>query len=155
MPLEHRLGGNWMALVFGILFLLGGIGGMVGAWGAYITDINIERHGQRVETHLLKKVFMDVVDGSSDYILEYNFMPEGGTIIEARCKVSKELWNSLHEGQLIEVRYALNNPKRNFPAGAGVRSLGVTVFVSVLSLLFGLFGSALVWSYARSSQTDA
>lgn len=139
----------------GALFLLVGLGGVVGAWGAYLTDKEIERSGPRAPAYLVKKVFLEVADGDSDYILEYRFQPEAGPVVGASRSVSKKLWDASREGQLLEVRYSLENPHRNFPAGEGVTSLGVTVFVSVVTALLAAFGGALVWAHVRRARGAA
>jgi hypothetical protein len=47
------------------------------------------------------------------------------------------------------VAYSERNPDRNFPVGAGVTSLGVTVFVSVFSAVFAIFGTLLLVAVYR------
>jgi len=140
-----------LPLLIGLLFLLAGLGGCIGAWGAYLTDIRIEREGPRAQGTLLKKSFLGVADGDSDYVLEYVFTPEGGSPLKMSRSVSKSLWVSLREGQALEIRYSRESPRRNFPAGSGVTSIGVTIFVSVIAAIFVLLGAALVWgSLART-----
>jgi hypothetical protein len=35
----------------GVLFLLVGVGGVIASWGAYFTDMSIEKHGFRANAH--------------------------------------------------------------------------------------------------------
>lgn len=151
-PARH---GSLAAWAFGLLFLLVGLGGVAGAWGAYLTDTRIERDGPRASGQLQRKSFLPAVDGSSDYVLEYRFQPQSGPALQVSRNVSKELWQSVHEGQQLEIRYARDDPGRNFPAGGGVTAVGVTLFVSLVSALLGLFGAALVWGQLRTSRHEA
>ena len=155
MPQKSESRGSKLALVMGVVFLLVGLGGVVGSWGAYVTDTNIERSGPRATGRLVKKLFLGAADGDSDYVLEYRFETPSGQSVTASRGVSKELWASLREGESREVRYSASNPKRNFPAGAGVTSIGVTIFVSVVASLFAVFGGALVWGFVRHGRTEA
>lgn len=147
--------GSKLALVISVVFLLVGIGGVVGSWSAYNMDTEIERSGPRAMGLLVKKHFLRAADGDSDYILEYTFTTSSGQEVKASRGVSKELWASLREGALLEVRYSAVNPKRNFPAGAGVTSLGVTIFVSAVASVFAVFGGVLVWGFFRHAEISA
>lgn len=141
------------ALVVGAFFLLFGVGFLVAAWGAYSTDTNIQRSGLIAEGQLEKKLFMEVADGDSDYILEYWFKPQQGATIKASRNVSEALWDSVHEGQTIQIKYSASNPKRNFPAGAGATSIAVAIFASVIAALLAILGGALIWGYFHSATT--
>ena len=144
-----------LALLMGVLFLLVGAGGMIGSWGAYVTDRSIEESGPRARGHLVKKLFLGAADGDSDYVLEYWFETSEHKVLNASRTVDKELWVSLREGEPLEIRYSDANPKRNFPAGAGVTSFGVTVFVSAIAFLFAVFGGAIVWGFFRTGRPEA
>ena len=155
MPQKPEARGSKLALVMGVVFLLVGLGGVVGSWGAYVTDTNIERSGPRSTGRLVKKLFLGAADGDSDYKLEYTFATSSGQEVKASRSVSKELWASLREGESLEVRYSAANPKRNFPAGAGVTSMGVTIFVSAVASVFAVFGGALVLGFVRRARSEA
>lgn len=144
-----------LALVMGGLFLLVGFGGVVGSWGAYILDTNIEQHGSRAQAQLIDKVFLDVADGASEYVLEYRFETSSGQVVTAARSVSKDLWSIMLEGELLEVRYSESNPNRNFPAGEGVTSVRLTIFVSFIACLFAVFGGALVWGFVHRNPSEA
>jgi hypothetical protein len=131
---------NRPAIVIGALFFLFGLLAIVGGWGAYHLDTSIERHGGRAIGYVTKKIFLSASDGDSDYILEYRFALPSGEPMNARRGVSKELWSSLKEGESLVVLYQHENPNRNFPAGAGVTSFGVMLFVAVLGIVFVVFG---------------
>lgn len=146
---------NKSALVIGVLCLFVGVGGVVGCWGAYITDTNIDKRGPRAKAHVLKKIFLEVADGTSEYVLEYSFKTSDGQVINATRSVSKQLWEALQEGGLLEVRYAESTPQRNFPGGEGVTSIQATILVSVIASLFAVFGGALVWACVRRNAHQA
>ena len=116
----NRFREHGIALGMALAFVGMGLVGIVGAWGAYLTDIRIERHGARAEGQLLAKRIAASADGDADHRVRYRFTPAEGPAIDRELGVGKRLWDSLHEGQVIEVRYSSASPKRNFPAGAGV-----------------------------------
>lgn len=155
MPQKPEPRGSKWALVMGVVFLLIGLGGVVGSWGAYVTDTEIERSGPRATGRLVKKLFLRAADGDSDYMLEYTFATSSGQEMKASRSVSKALWASLREGESLEVRYSEANPKRNFPAGAGVTSMGVTIFVSVVASVFAVFGGVLLLGVFRRARSEA
>ena len=149
MPQQSEYKPSLIVLVMGILFFFVGLVFLVGSWGAYFTDINIQNNGPSAEGHIEKKLFLVVTDGDSDYILEYWFKTKTGAVIKASRNVSKELWNIVHKNQVIEIKYSAKNPNRNFPLGAGVTSFGMAIYASVFGAVFILFGGALAWGYFR------
>lgn len=140
---------NRIAVLVGLLAVLVGILGIAVSWGAYLLDSDIEKHGARAVGNITGKSLASVADGSSDFIVAYWFSLPSGERLEAQHSVSPELWERLREGGTLVVAYSQRNPDRNFPVGAGVTSLGVTVFVSVLSAAFALFGTLLLVSFCR------
>ena len=139
----------------GVIFLVTGLVFLIGSWGAYATDTKVRDSGPSAEGHLEKKLFMGVADGDSDYILEYWFTTKEGSAIRASRNVSKELWSAVHEGQIIEIKYSARDPKRNFPVGEGVTSLGMSIFISVFGGLFAIFGGVLIRGYFSNVFTKA
>lgn len=138
-----------LAAFMGLFFVLFGLVFVIGSWGAYFTDSSIQNHGLSAQGYIEKKVFLMVADGDSDFILDYWFVTQSGAKIHASHHVSKTLWQAVREHQTITIMYSANNPKRNFPTGTGVTSLGMSIFNSVLGALFTLFGGALIWGYFR------
>ena len=151
MPNKSEEQPSLAALIIGVLFLLGGLLFIIGSWGAYITDTKIQEGGSSADAHIEKKVFLSDAEGVSDYILEYWFTTENGSKINATRNVSKTLWKSVSEGQTIGIKYSSSNPKRNFPNGEGVTSLGISIFASVFGALFTILGGALIWGYFRKA----
>ena len=141
-------------LLIGAVFFFIGMVFIVGSWGAYRTDSNIEKNGASAEGRLMKKYFMRAADGDSDYMIEYWFKTADSVMIEATRGVNRDLWNELQEGQTLEIHYARDNPKRNFPRGAGVTSLGIVIYASVFGALFALSGGALMWRSLRPDVKD-
>lgn len=139
----------------GTVFLIVGLGGVVASWGAYLTDAAIERDGPRAVARLDEKSVIRAADGDSDHIIKYRFQPAEGPSVDTTLSIGSELWKDLQVGQALEIRYAADNPKRNFPAGAGVGSAWLAVFVSVLSGVIGVFGGALLWVSIRGPRSTA
>lgn len=134
----------------GLLFALVGGFCAVGSWFAYSLDREIEKSGSRAVGHITDKSAV-----SSDFMVSYRFVLPGGERIEAGRIVSKTLWNTFQKGGTLLVKYANDNPKRNFPLGAGVTSLGITIFASAIGLVFAIFGSLLVFSVLRRTRGEA
>ena len=146
---------NRLSVAIGVLFLLFGLGVVVGQWGAYNLDTGIEKHGGRATGFVTKKTFVFSSDGDSDYVLEYCFSLPSGQQLRPRRTVSKDLWSSLQEGESFVVLYHPENPNRNFPVGSGVTSFGVTVFVWVLGAVFLVFGALIFVGRIRRKSADA
>jgi hypothetical protein len=88
-------------------------------------------------------------DGDSDFNVAYWFVLPNGQRIEAERGVSKRLWNTYQKGGTLEVAYSASNPRRNFPLGGGVTSLGVALFVSVICLALAMFGTLFLFGNVR------
>ena len=142
------------AFVMGVLFFIVGSIGALGSWAAYWLDTGIERNGHRAQGHVTRKSYLSVADGGSDYNVEYWFMLPSGERVESNRGVHKELWSTLKEGNSVIVLYSADNPKRNFPLGGGVTSIGVAVFVSVISAVIAVFGSLLIAGFIGSRRTS-
>ena len=142
-------------LVMGVLFFIVGSIGALGSWAAYWLDAGIERNGQRAQGHITKKSYMFVADGDSDYNVEYWFMLPSGERVESSRGVPKDLWGMLDEGHSVTVLYSAENPKRNFLLRGGFTSIGVTVFVSVISAVIAIFGSLLVLGFIGGRRANA
>ena len=155
MSQESSSRGSRVALVMGALFFVVGCIGAIGSWGAYQLDTSIEKSDQRAEGRITKKSFLFDVEGDSDYIVEYQFNLPSGKRVEAVRGVHKKLWNTLRVGDAFVVLYLAENPKRNFPLGEGVTSIGMTVFASVFFGGFAVFGVLLVVGFIRGERTDA
>lgn len=142
-------------LAMGFLFcLFGGLGG-IGSWGAYSLDHGIEKSGASAVGHTTDKSVAFSADGDSDYVVDYWFQLPTGERVEAHRGVHKALWSTLRKGESFVVLYSVENPNRNFPRGGGVTSVGLTIFVSALSTLIGVFGVLLVAAFFRGERGDA
>ena len=133
----------------GALFFVVGCIGAIGSWGAYRLDTSIETSGQRADGRITKKSVLFAADGDSDYIVEYWFNLPSGKRVEAVRGVHKKLWSTLRDGEAFVVLYSAENPKRNFPLGGGVTSIGITVFVSVFFTVFAASGALLIAGFVR------
>lgn len=155
MPQKSSSRGSRVALGMGALFLVVGCIGAIGSWGAYRLDTSIEKSGQRAEGRITKKSVLFAADGDSDYIVEYWFNLPSGKRVEAVRGVHKQLWNTLRDGEAFVVLYSAEKPKRNFPLGGGVTSIGLAVFASVFFGSFAAFGALLVVGFIRGERTEA
>ncbi len=122
-----------------------GLVGVVGAWGAYLTDSELERSGPRATGVVLKKEFLRAADGDSDHLVTYRFaLPSGEGVVSQRG-LGKAQWTGINVGSSLVIVYSPANPKRNFPEGSGVTSIAGPI---VLTAMFGfvalLGGSVLV-----------
>ena len=91
-------------------------------------------------------------DGETDYIVKYTFALPSGREVSAQRGVSQRLWSQLRRGERVTVVYSAEHPGRNFLLGAGVTSLGLTIFGSLLSAAVAALGYAVligVWRERR------
>lgn len=135
------------SLLLGILFLVAGLVALAGSWGAYFTDTAIVSEGTKAQARMIRKEFVFDAGGDSQYLIEYVFTLPDGRRVNGQYAIEKEQWEPLQEGAVIEVHYAARNPGRNFPAGYGVTSYGLTGFVSLLGLLAVMVGSFFLYAF--------
>jgi hypothetical protein len=141
-----------IALVFGVVFLVVGLLAVFGSWRGYQLDTGILEHGARAEGHITKKVVLAAADGDSDHGIDYWFALPGGQRIEAHAGVPKPMWDGLREGGTLDIAYSPDYPRRNFPVGGGVTSLGITIFVGTFGAVFAALGGLLIGGYVRPRQ---
>lgn len=154
MPLSSKEPPSRIAFLMGTLFMAAGLIVLIGSWGAYFTDSQIQHGGASALGQIEKKSYLFVTDGDSDYILAYAFVTQSGTKITATRHVSKSFWKAVSENQWVEIKYAFGNPKRNFPSGQGVTSVGMAIFASLFGVFFLLFGVGLIRGYIRSRRNN-
>ncbi|MFO0522615.1 MAG: DUF3592 domain-containing protein [bacterium] len=144
-----------LAIAVCALLLLGGVAGVVLAWGAYLQDARLQASGTRAEGQLVRKEFPRSADGDFDYILQYRFtLPSGGPLVAQRS-VPRKPWESLGEGARIVVVYSPANPRRSFMEGSGVTSLWQPVLASLLFGALAALGGTLLFSlFFRPPQAD-
>lgn len=139
----------------GTIFSIAGCQGVIGTWAAYRLDTGIQAHGQRAVGHVLGKSLPLESGGDGEYDVKYWFQLPSGERIEARREVPRAQWEKILVGDTLVILYAAQSPKRNFPQGGGVTSVGVSVFVSLLSAVFGAFGAILIASFIRGKSAEA
>ncbi|WP_375755301.1 DUF3592 domain-containing protein [Corallococcus exercitus] len=135
------------ARVLGATFVVLGLSMLVMTWGSYRRDLGILREGLHAEGTVVKKEFLAASD-DSDYILVYAFTPQGGERQEHRRNVSSELWKRLRVGDHLQVQYGRGDPRRSFPEGHGVMSLGLALFFSFVLVLLTLIGGVALFGRA-------
>lgn len=144
-----------ISLVSGIVFLAAGLLTVFGSWRGYQLDTGILEHGVRTQGHITKKVTIAAADGGSEYGVDYWFTLPEGQRIEAHGGVPKSLWDGLREGETLEIAYSPEYPRRNFPVGGGVTSLGITMFVGTFGAVFAALGGLLIGGYLRAGRRAA
>ena len=138
-----------LAIAICSLLLLVGTVGVVGSWGAYIVDSELQASGARAPGLVLKKDFLRVADGDSDYIIKYRFHLPSGELVVSQRGISKRLWSMLNPGSTITVVYSEANPKRNFPEGSGASSPTVAILASVVFGAVGVLGASTLHGILR------
>ncbi len=140
---------HWGALCIGLVFGLLGVLGLIGSWGAYGRDTDIVRAGHTAQATVLHKHRSQAGDDDTEYVVAYRFALPDGRSVDGQHSLPRERWAPLQKGDALTVHYAPDQPRRNFPQGRGVTSMGVTVFVSVLAAVFAVFGGLLVFGALR------
>jgi hypothetical protein len=137
-----------------LFFLAVGSIGAIGGWGAYIRDTEIVRTGTKAEARILRKSVVQDVEAGNEYVVRYWFETSEGHRVEGRAYVPKRIWNGLRVGAPLTVIYAPENPRRSFPEGGGVTSLGMVVVVSALFGAIAVMGGALIAGYFRGNEVE-
>lgn len=135
------------ARVLGASFVVLGVSMLVMTWGSYRQDARIIEEGRHAEGTVVKKEFLAASD-DSDYVLVYAFTPEGSARLEHQRNVSAELWKRLRKGDRIQVLYSRDDPRRSYPEGHGVTSLGLALFVSFVLVCLTLIGGVALLAKA-------
>jgi hypothetical protein len=130
-------------------FLVVGVLAVVGTWAAYFKDAAIERSGVVAEGLVLKKDIVRSADGDSDYRLAYRFPLPSGEMMQTERNVPKRVWNAAQTGSAIQISYAADDPRRNFPVGAGVTSVASPIAVSIMFGGLALFGGVVLYRMYR------
>lgn len=147
-PVSHQPPSRFAIAVCVLLALVGSVGA-VGSWGAYLTDSRLERSGPRAVGLVTDAQVSRAADGETDYIVKYTFALPSGREVLAQRGVSQRLWSQLRRGERVTVVYSAEHPGRNFPLGAGVTSLGLTIFGSLLSAAVAALGYAVLFGVWR------
>jgi uncharacterized membrane protein len=131
-----------LAMMLAALFVVVGLVFAIGSWGSYLTDTHIARDGGRATGTITDKS-VSRGDDDTDYLLQYRFaLPDGG-LQTGQHGIAKADWATRQIGAPLAISYDRNRPSRNFPAGYGVTSLGMTIFMSVLGAVFAAFGAVI------------
>ncbi|RKG56140.1 DUF3592 domain-containing protein [Corallococcus sp. AB011P] len=137
------------ARVLGATFVVLGASMLVLTWGSYRRDMGILAEGLHAEGTVVKKEFFAASD-DSDYILVYAFTPQGGERQEHRRHISSALWKRLRPGDRVQVQYGQSDPRRSFPEGHGVMSLGLALFLSFVEVFLTLIGGVALLARAET-----
>lgn len=141
-------GSKRAALVFGALFLLVGVLAVVGGWATYLIDTGIVESGIKAQGVVVRKDYRP--DNPNEYHqITYRFATREGRVFEHEVPVSEARWRALRVNDPITVHYAADRPARHFIAGGGNTSPGMALFISLLGLVFGGAGLALITQALR------
>ncbi len=132
-----------LAMGLAALFVVVGLVFAIGSWGAYLTDTQIAREGGRATGTITDKS-VSRGDDDTDYLLRYRFTLPDGRWQTGQHGIAKADWATRKIGAPLDVSYDRLRPSRNFPAGYGVTSLGMTIFLSVFGAVFAAFGAAIL-----------
>lgn len=144
-----------LAVAICALFLLVGLTGVVGSWGAYLTDSRLLASGPRVDALILNKQVVRPADVDSDYLVQYQFeLPSGEKVVSERG-VPRRLWSELKVGSQVIVIYSNANPRRNFPVGGGVTSVLTPILASALFGALSAFVGVLLYRIYRSGRNTS
>ena len=144
-----------LAVAICALLLLVGLTGVVGSWGAYLTDSKLLASGPRADALILNKRAERPADGDSSYLVQYQFhLPSGEKVVFERG-VPRRLWSALKVGSQMAVIYSDADPRRNFPVGGGVTSVLTPILASALFGALSAFGGVLLYRIYRSGRNTS
>ena len=141
-------GGRILGILAGCIILGIGVFILVGAWGTYLKDTGIANSGMVAEAIVVKAGHLVAKRGES-HGLVYRFTLADGNVIERNWTQEEEHWKRYRVGDSIRIHYDPDHPGRNFPEGAGVTSLGMTLFISAFGLIFAIFGGMILFGGLR------
>lgn len=150
-----------IAVIFGLLFLCGGLVFVVGSLGAYHRDTTLLATGERTQAQVvaLERIRDTGPDGSTDHLVRYRFTaPDGRTIVK-QSGLGRSSWEQLRVGGPVEVVHRADDPTKAMLVDGGVTSLAMVLVASLFGLLMGAGGGALLaavaWRFRRRSRGGA
>lgn len=139
--------------LIGMLFIMIGATFVIGSWGAYFVDTRIQREGVTAKAKIIQKYVVQDSEYGNEYVSKYEFSLPSGKTITGRSVDRKEKWEAFKKGDFLEVKYLPADPARNFPAGKGNTSLGLSVFCSLMGV-FAVFLGLLLLSFKKSAPKE-
>lgn len=132
-----------------LLMLVGGLFGAVGVWAGYFVDSRLAAQGPRAAGTVIRKELVRSADGDSDHLVIYRFALPSGQEVTSQRGLPKDRWDALAPGAPLTVVYAADNPKRNFPEGAGITSLAAPLVVTLVFGGLAILGGAVLFTLLR------
>jgi hypothetical protein len=127
--------------MFGLSLFGLGLLALLWSWGGHWNHREIQDHGGQAVGHITDKHFSQ----PNDWTVNYWFLLSDGQRVSARHRgVSERLWQRLHVGDQVKVRYDLTHPSRNLVVDEGNTSIAPIIVASLLGLLFAIVGVLLV-----------
>lgn len=110
------------------------------AWGIFLEYHRVESYGGNAIGLVTHKHFARGSDGNTIYYLDYEFSTNNGKKMHSTGTVLKPHWDVAKVGGALKIRYDLSNPDHNLPTADGGTSLFNAFFVSLLGVVFLVFG---------------
>jgi hypothetical protein len=126
--------------ILGLIFIGIGIFFLIGSWYAYSDYIRIQKYDGRAIGKVTQKHFQTTADGGGNYTLDYSFADSSGTKIGGSNRVTKQQWDSLKDGDILEIVYDQSNPKRSIPLQNDGTSVVYAFLIFILGVVFSIFG---------------
>lgn len=130
----------------GAIFVLIGLYMIISTWVVYSIDTKIVNDNFKAKAIVIEKYIVATSDGDSDNMLKYFFIADNNKSFWTNRSVSEEIYNQLSENDTIEIYYAKDDPARNFPAGSGHTSTGLSIFIMILGIIFIGFGLLIIFA---------
>ena len=110
------------------------------AWYAYLDYSRVQEYSGIASGEVTKKHFQKGTEGSSNYYLDYSFVPAASNKISATSSISQQQWDNLKVNDKLAIRYDPSNPDHNIPLYGSNPSLVFSFFMLILGAVFFLFG---------------
>jgi len=127
-------------ILSGVIFSVIGLFFLMGAWYAYLDLTEIQKYDGTATGIILNKYSQTGADGGANYYLTYSFAPAGGNQIASNGRMNKQQWESVKEGDQLQIKYRMADPSKNIPLQNDGSSIIYIFLILILSLVFIIFG---------------
>lgn len=128
-------------LLLGVAICALGLLALILSWGGHWSELETQTRGGLSVGHVTDKHFSQPNDWDVNY---WFLLSDGQRVNVSHRGISESLWQRLHVGDRIDVRYELQNPARNFPVGLGNTPIAPVIVASVLGWVFAITGLLLI-----------
>lgn len=128
-------------VIVGFIFVVIGAFFLAGSWYAYLDYTHEQKYEVKTSGKVTKKHFQTTADGGGNYYLDYSFNDANGNKSSGNNRVvTKQQWDILKDGDVLEIKHDKSNPKRNIPIQNNNATIVYAFFVFILGGLFSIFG---------------